>query len=154
MQDFLSNMPENDMDYYKKDPEALKGKALFLNEYEDLKEGELYKHSFIKYSLVLLEEDMVTVIRGAWRVYEESPKIGTVQSISYHDIKDVIHTAYDLSFGGIKIRLPQEQVFQFQDEDPSNKVTYSTICTSDIPTFSIALRKLHIAFKSHNKYNS
>lgn len=149
IQNFLSTVVETELSFNKKDVEDLKGKTLFINNYFEYEEDEEnYEESAIEYKVVILENDCVTVISSNWRVYEDISDTGTIESISYADISNVLLTEDELSFGKIAIEIPDEQVFEYQNDDSDDDITFSNNCTSDVREFVIAFRKLHIAYKS------
>lgn len=149
IQNYMSLVVLTELGYHEKDEAELKGKTLFLNEYFNYSDdGENYENSAIEYSIVVLEDDCVTVIKSDWRIYEDISDTGSIESISYSDIKNVVLNENELSFGGITIEIPEEQVFEFQNDDPDDDLTFSNTCTSDPREFAIALRKLNAAFKN------
>jgi len=141
--EFLSKLADRDLEYHHKDPETMKGKILFVNYRGGMDDP------YIKFSLVLCEEDCVTLIESTWCIYENDSREGKTRSISYSDISEIELAGDRLSIGDrMSVYIPYNQEFYFQDKNPNDKQTYSTIYTSSAKEFAVALRKLHIAFKS------
>ena len=138
-----------EMQNHKKSEEDLKGITLFLNsnfKYDD--QGENYEGSAVEYTIALLDEDCVTVIRGDWSVYEDEPDAGEFEQVSYGDIGSVRLTSDELSFGDITIEIPDEQIFEYQDDNDNDEYTFSSTRTSDVQTFAVSLRKLVQEYKN------
>ncbi len=153
IQCFLSTAVETELARHGKSENDLRGKTLFLNDFFDYREdGPNYGDSAVEYKIVLLEADSVSVITNDWRVYEDAPEAGTIESISYSDIKGVKLTGKHLSFGEITIEAPEEPIFEYQDDDPAY-ITFSNTCTSDVRQFAVALRRLQTAYKNRTQTN-
>ncbi len=146
---YLSRIVDSELEFHGKSEKGLKGKLLFVSEFFDYAEDdENYDESAVEYTIALLEKDCVSVICCDWRVYEDTADTGTIQSIAYADIRDVKLTESQLSFAGITIDIPDEPIFEYQDDDPDEVMGYSITRTSDVRQFAVALRKLHIAHKN------
>ena len=57
-------------------------------------------------------------------------------------------TSDELSFGEIVIKIPGEQVFEYQNDDYENGLTFSDTRTSDVRDFAVSLRKLVQEYKN------
>jgi ribosomal 30S subunit maturation factor RimM len=152
IQDNLSLMPDIEMSLHKKSEEDLKGLTLFINSEFNYKEEDRdeddYDGSLIEYTIVLLEEDCVTIMRSDWCVFEDDTRKTEIEQISYGDVGNIKMTDDELSFGGITIDIPDCQVFEYQDDDLGDVHTFSESRTSDVRTFVVALRKLVQAYKN------
>ena len=143
IRNFLSTVVDTELEYHKKSEEDFKGMTLFLNSYFNYKdEGENYNDSAIEYTIVLLEEKCATVIRCDWRVYEDNQDIGEIEQVSYKNIQNVKLTEDELTFGKFTIEIPDEQVFEYQNDDDDDEFTFSNTRTSDVSVFAVGLRKL------------
>ena len=83
-----------------------------------------------------------------WRIYEKNPEKGASQSIFYSDIKSVKLTGDRLMFGDISIKIPDESIFEYQNDDPDDELTFSNDRTSDAREFKTALDKLVNSYKN------
>lgn len=153
IQGFLSTVVETELARHGKSEADLKGKTLFLNDFCDCREDSPnYCDSAVEYKVVLLEADSLSVITNDWRVWENAPGTGAIESVSYSDIKGVKLTGRHLSFGGITIEAPEEPIFEYQDEDLAY-ITFSNTCTSDVRQFAVALRRLQTTYKNRLQTN-
>jgi len=154
IEDFLMRYVDSELKFHRKFEEDFKGVTLFTNRYYDFEEEDengnedTYVDSYVKLTTVLLEDDCVTVMKSNWHVYEDAQSVGIFEQISYGDIGSVVLTADELTFGGISIEIPESQIFEYQNSNPSDKTTYSTTRTSDVRTFAVALRKLVQDYKN------
>ena len=151
IRNFLSKIVDIELRYHKKSEEDLKGKTLYLNNYFNYQnESENFNHSAVEYTIVLLDEDCVTVIRDDWRVWKDNWNSGEFVQLSYGDIKNVKLTSNELSFGDTVIEIPDEQVFEYQSDDFDNELTFSNTRTSDVRDFAVSLRKLVQEYKNRS----
>ena len=140
---FLSQIVDIELEYYKKDEDDLKGKILFLNNYFKYKNAsENYENSGIEYTVALLEDTHVTVLKSDWLIYKESPEKGEAHTVFYSDISNVRLKENSLIFGDIEIEIPDECVFEYQCDDTDDELTFSNDRTSDPRVFKAALDKL------------
>jgi len=150
IENYLSDIVDIELNYYKIDEDDLKGKILFVNYYIPAEEDdpEQYEGSGIGYTVALLEETKVIVLSSMWRIYEKNPEKGASQSIFYSDIKSVKLTGDRLMFGDISIKIPDESIFEYQNDDPDDELTFSNDRTSDAREFKTALDKLVNSYKN------
>ena len=146
---YMSTIVDAEFEYHGIHEEDLEGKTLFISDYfKYTEDGENYADSGVEYVVAILEDTHVSVFRSDWRIYEDLTEVGEAETAFYSDIKSVRLTEDTLSFGDISINLPSESVFEYQNHNPNDTISYSTDRTSDPREFKHALDKLVNSFKN------
>jgi hypothetical protein len=143
---FLSDVVDYELKNNNKDEDDLKGKILFINYYDDT--SDLSEYSVVRYMIALLEESKVTYLNNAWCLINDAPEKAHFHSAFYKDINSVKVSSDNISFGDISIPYPEKSLFEYQNTNSSDSLTYSTSRTSNVHEFKDALDKLIDSYKN------